>query len=137
MLHRHIADEARPLVVIDCPMPPSVNRLWRNRVGRSKPYISYRYAKWKRHFDSVIMATIPRPKMPGRFVASIILDERKRRHNSDADNRIKALLDALQRCEVIENDALATSVTVRWGPADGCRVYLYPDHSLRRAGDAA
>lgn len=114
-------------VVIDCPMPPSVNRLWRHRRDRKKPYLDARYASWKRVFDSIIMATVPRPKVRGHFAATITLSAAKRKDNSDADNRVKALLDALQKCAIIENDSLADSVTVCWGHApEGCRVMLIP-----------
>lgn len=112
-------------VVIDCPMPPSVNAIWRNRRGRSKPYLDERYATWKRVFDSIIMATVPRPKVLGNFIVSITLNAAKRK--GDADNRAKAVLDALQRCGIIENDKLADSVTIRWGYApDGCTVIVTP-----------
>lgn len=115
-------------VVIDCMMPPSVNRIWRSRRGANgKPsyYLDRRYETWKRTFDTVIMATRPRPKIAGHFHAYITLNELKRR--GDADNRAKAVLDALQRCEIIGNDKLADSVTIRWGHApEGCRIMLTP-----------
>tara|TARA_R110000868_G_scaffold408505_1_gene691772 strand:- start:593 stop:982 length:390 start_codon:yes stop_codon:yes gene_type:complete len=119
------------LVVIPCAYPPSVNRIWRARGGKNggKPsfYLDARYASWRRGFDASVMAMVPRPKVLGRFDVSITLSDAKRRSNSDADNRIKALLDALQRCQIIENDSLAESVTVRWGKApEGCLIVIYP-----------
>lgn len=112
-------------VIIECPMPPSVNALWRRSAGRSGMHIDRRYATWKRVFDSIIMATVPRPKVHGHFAATITLSDAARK--GDADNRAKAVLDALQRCAIIENDSLADSVTVRWGYApEGCRVMLTP-----------
>ena len=120
-------------VLIECPMPPSVNALWRRRAGTKGMYIDHRYATWKRVWDSIIMATVPRPKVRGHFAATITLSDRKRR--GDADNRAKAVLDALQRTGIIENDSLADSVTVCWGVApEGCRVMLVPlpDRSLTR-----
>lgn len=120
-------------IVIDCPMPPSVNALWRYSRQRKAPIISTRYATWKRVWDSIIMATVPRPKLLGHFAATITLSDKQRR--GDADNRAKAVLDALQRCDIIENDSLADSITVRWGFApEGCRVMLIPipDRSIPR-----
>ena len=118
------------LVCIPCSFPPSVNRIWRARTGaKGKPsfYLDRRYETWKRHFDNTIMAMVPRPKVLGRFDVSITLSDAKRRSNSDADNRVKVLLDALQRCAIIENDSLAESVTVRWGTApEGCLIVIYP-----------
>lgn len=112
-------------VSISCPIPPSVNRIWRNVRGRTKPHLDRRYETWRRVFDNIIMATRPRPKVSGHFIAIITLSDKKRRSNADADNRAKALMDALQRCEIIENDSLADSVTIRWGYApEGCMVTL-------------
>lgn len=108
------------------PMPPSVNRIWRSRRGSNgKPsfYLDRRYETWKRVVDNLVMATRPRPRITGHFTVSITLNEGKRR--GDADNRAKVILDALQRCAIIENDKLADSVLVRWGYApEGCRVDL-------------
>jgi Holliday junction resolvase RusA-like endonuclease len=112
-------------VVIDCPMPPSTNALWRRRNGQKSFYLAPRYATWKRAWDAIIMAMVPRPKVRGHFAATITLSDKKRR--GDADNRAKAILDALQRCAIIENDSLADSITIRWGFApEGCRVMLIP-----------
>lgn len=114
--------------VIDCPMPPSVNSLWRSgsgRGGKRQYFLSERYKTWKRVFDSIVMAMVPRPKVAGHFIASITLNANKRK--GDADNRAKAVLDALQRCGIIENDSLADSITVRWGYApEGCNIVLTP-----------
>lgn len=118
-------------VTIHCPLPPSVNRLWRNRKDRKAPYLDRRYATWKRVFDSIIMATVPRPKIGGSFIAVITLDRDKLHGNSDIDNRVKALMDALQKTKVIENDKLAESLTVRKGHApEGCRVTISPYRSV-------
>lgn len=126
------------IVTIHCPLPPSVNRLWRNRKGRGKPYLSDRYATWKRTFDNIIMAMVPRQKIKGAFIASITLDRDKLPPGSDPDNRIKALFDALQRAEIIENDKLAESITVRKGYApEGCTVVLSPYRSVTDGREAA
>jgi len=112
-------------VLIECPMPPSVNTLWRRRQGQHSMYLDGRYATWKRVFDSIVMAIVPRPKVKGHFAATITLSEKERR--GDVDNRAKAVMDALQRCAIIENDSLADSITIRWGFApEGCRVMLIP-----------
>lgn len=131
--------EPQPLVVIACSMPPSVNAIWRSRVGKGgKPsfYLDTAYREWRKAFDAAVMATRPRPRLAGPFLASITLDETHRR--GDVDNRAKAVLDGLQRCGVIENDSLATKVIIKWGVApEGCLVCLYPDHSIRRPQVAA
>lgn len=121
--------------IIELPLPPSVNRLWRNRRGRSAPYTSPRYATWKRAADNAYLAN-KRAWAPihGHFRAVVTLNAAKR-GNSDADNRLKALFDWLQRVELIENDKLCDTLTVEWGYApEGCRVALFPaPASARRA----
>lgn len=137
LVDRQEADAIPPpgLVTINLSFPPSVNRIWRSRTGHNgKPqfYLSPRYASWKRDNDNRVMAMRPRPRVKGRFSATITLSDKKRRANSDADNRVKAILDFLQRAEIIENDSLADAVTVRWGYApDGVRVVLMPSGALR------
>lgn len=117
------------MAVINLPFPPSVNRIWRSRRGHNgKPtfYLDRRYETWKRACDNLLMMHRRewRP-IAGRFSAIIILSEGRRR--GDADNRVKGVLDWLQRANLIENDSLADSVTVRWGYApEGCRVHLTP-----------
>lgn len=124
---------------IHCPMPPSVNAIWRSgrsKSGKKQFYSSDRYKTWKRVFDNIIMAMVPRPRIEGRFYVSIVLNEKRRR--GDADNRVKAVLDALQRCGIIEDDKLADSVSVRWGHApEGCSIFLYPLPDVTRPKEAA
>lgn len=109
---------------IDLPFPPSVNRLW--RAGRGRVHASPRYLSWKRAADNLALTQKPLPKVPGPFRATILLSEAHRR--GDADNLSKAVLDILQRWEVIDNDKLAETVTVRWchraEAPEGCRVLL-------------
>lgn len=111
---------------IHCPMPPSLNSIWRARRGaKGKPsfYLSRRYETWKRVFDNIILATRPKPRVTGHFTVAVTLNESKRR--GDADNRLKGLLDALQRAGIVENDKLADRVTIGWGYApQGCAIAI-------------
>ena len=61
----------------------------------------------------------------GPFELDMVLDE-TRRGRSDLDNRgLKVVLDWLQRVEIIDNDALAEKITLRWGEApEGARVQI-------------
>jgi Holliday junction resolvase RusA-like endonuclease len=122
------------MTTIDLAMPPSVNSIWRINRFRNKPYLSERYKTWKRDSDNRYLAN-KKTWLPvkGHFSARITLDE-KRRRNSDADNRIKCLLDFLQRVGLIENDKLCDSLTVTWGWApEGCRVLLQEHQATARA----
>lgn len=116
-------------LVIDLARPPSVNRIWRSRTGANgKPqfYLDGRYATWKRDCDNRCLAAgWHKTPIKGPFKATVTLDASRR--VGDADNRLKACLDWLQRAGIIENDKLAETVTVRWGRApEGCRVRLVP-----------
>lgn len=113
--------------IIDLPMPPSVNRIWRYSRVTGKAYLDTRYQTWKRVADNYYLEHkkdwLP---VPGHFKASVTLDI-KHRGRSDLDNRIKGLLDWLQRVEIIEDDKLCDGLTVTWGRApEGCRVRLTP-----------
>lgn len=115
--------------VIDLPLPPSVNGIWRSRRGHGgKPvfFLAPRYQTWKRAADNFFMAQkrIAKP-VAGEFIATITLNEKKLRKGSDIDNRVKAAMDWLQRSGLIENDKLARKLTVGFGVApEGCRITL-------------
>ena len=68
----------------------------------------------------------------GPFHATITIDRSKRKKNEDIDNRIKAILDFLERAALIENDSLAETVTIRWGHApEGASVRIIPTVEVR------
>lgn len=116
------------MITINLPWPPSVNRIWRQGKRKGSVYLDPKYKAWRDEADKVIMASRSQigPMITGRFTAFITLDETMRRKNTDADNRTKCVLDALQRMRVIENDALADRVDVSWGAAAGVRVSIFP-----------
>lgn len=120
-------------LVIDLTFPPSVNRIWRYRQGRKKPYLDSRYTSWKRVSDNLCLAAgWHKTPISGRFAVHITLSDKRRR--GDADNRVKPVLDWLQQAAIIENDSLADSVSVSWGYApEGCRVELTSVGAERRA----
>ena len=76
------------------PMPPSVNQIWRSaRVrGRLRVYRSKRYRSWATEAGWEIRAQRP-VHIAGWVRVTISLGLTKRR--SDADNRVKVLLDSL------------------------------------------
>lgn len=114
-------------VIIDLPLPPSVNRIWRhNKAGPKKVSISKEYAAWKRKADalSLHLAQFRGLKtIVGKFSVNIIV----RRNAGDLDNRIKGILDYLQSRAVILNDKYCERITIAWGDAPtGCRVKIVP-----------
>lgn len=113
-------------VTLELPWPPSVNRIWRQGKLKGQVYLDPDYRGWRLDADKTIMVARRNgnARVWGRFTAKLILDERQRRKNSDADNRVKVVMDALQRMMVIDDDALADKVSVEWGKANGVRVEL-------------
>jgi Holliday junction resolvase RusA-like endonuclease len=122
-------------IVLDLSMPPSVNAIWRSCRGRNgKPrfYLHPKYEAWKRECDGrVWTAGWPggwakaKQSLPIRIpvIVRVVLDAKRRR--GDCDNRLKVVLDLLQRSRIIANDSLVEKVSAEWGEAPiGCRVAI-------------
>jgi len=114
------------IVTIDLPFPPSLNGNW--KAGGGGIYASPRYKAWKEEAGWEIRRQKP-AKIDGRFEAEMVFarpDERKR----DLDNLAKPVLDALKAANVIEDDSLASRLTLAWGPiigsTKGARISLWP-----------
>jgi Holliday junction resolvase RusA-like endonuclease len=109
--------------VVDLPPPPSVNVTRRvNGAGQRK------LQKWKHQAGMAVMVAggLRRlTKMPGRFEATIILDEQQNR--LDLDNAAKCLIDYAKKLGLILDDApkFMRRVTIEWGDAPhGARLIL-------------
>jgi len=112
-------------VVLDIPVPPSVNR-----TRRVDPAAAREVEAWKKSADMLLMASgqfraATRAGLPERFELTIILSEEK--CGLDPDNPIKSAIDYLRRLELIKNDdkRYMRRLTVEWGEAPaGCRLVL-------------
>lgn len=118
------------MITLALPMPPSVNRIWRPVYanGKAKFVKRDRYLTWRQaaHGYYLEQGGHRQPKITGHFHAHIVLDASKR-GVSDADNRAKPVLDALQTFGAITNDKHCDRLTVEWGTAPaGCIVTLSP-----------
>lgn len=117
------------MIVIDCPIPPSLNRLWRKaRAGHI--YKNPKVAAWEKEFWHAIflLSARGRPAMiTGPFDAEILIYSKRRR---DADNNAKALLDACEHLGIISNDRNARRVIQEIVSKDraplGCRLTITP-----------
>lgn len=114
-------------IVLDLPMPPSVNRIWRaNRAGPNKVSRSPEYKQWIAHADHVAMSMGQfrgLKTIVGPFEAKIVLQ----RQRGDLDNRSKGILDWLQSRGVIADDKFCERLVLEWGDAPtGCRVTVTP-----------
>ncbi len=111
-------------IIIDCPVPPSQNRLW--RYGKGHVYKSAVYEQWAWEFF-IAWLDAGRPTIEGPFEAEILICPKRKR---DCDNNAKAILDTCQKLGVIRNDADAIRVVQelvdkRRAPA-GCRLRITP-----------
>ena len=112
-------------VELNLPFPPSTNRLW--RIAGRRLINSREYESWKKDADTAFYLQFARKKRPerlGSFDITVTLDH-KRRGRSDGDNRLKGLMDWLQRAGIIANDCGADDIRITWGEApEGCHVVL-------------
>ena len=117
-------------MIIDLPMPPSVNQIWSS--GRGRIFRSKRYKTWLRECDVLaLMHAWRKQKVSGRYCVLITLNNKKRR--GDCDNRIKAVLDWLRRAELTDDDRHCDEVIARWGDAPaGCRVLILESSNADR-----
>lgn len=138
-MHAPITDRpfAPPIVepivhVLDLPMPPSVNRIWR-KSNNGTLHKSSEYKAWIHEASLVLMCAGTlrgRKKIEGKFTA--IVEIRRdwtaiERNKFDLDNRTKAIFDFCQTHGFIQNDRDLEEYTVRWtatAAPRGCRVTL-------------
>lgn len=89
------------MLTVRLPWPPSTNRLTRCIQNRA---ISSREARAWRERASTVLASIPHPRGYAGDVAVRLEIEPYTFRRFDLDNRLKACLDLLQACGVIEDD---------------------------------
>lgn len=114
-----------PDVILDLPVPPSVNRTRKVHWKGHKKYLD-----WKKNAGLHLVANgqyRKAPRLLQRYELTITLDETKCK--LDPDNPVKAASDLLRSLEIITDDApkFARKITIEWGEApDGCRLTLRP-----------
>lgn len=116
-------------IIIDLPMPPSTNRIWRR--GRKGMIKSDEYVEWIQRADDEVMAAHALRgvhTINGGFSVLILLNATQRR--GDSDNRIKAVLDWAQSRRVVHNDSDCLQGFWAWvenheAPL-GCRLKIRP-----------
>lgn len=113
------------VIVVDLPLPPSVNRIWqRNKAGKKKVSRSPAYTRWIKAADALVMATGAHKGVKtirGPFNALIELSRAKLSEiGGDPDNRVKAILDYAQRIALIANDRNAEETRVRKADHENC-----------------
>ena len=91
-------------IILDLLPPISSNAIWRAVNGGMLK--SKRYRVWQEKCFALLMTQKQwrGKKIKGQFIATLILDEKKMRSNSDADNKIKAPVDVCKTLNLIVDD---------------------------------
>lgn len=101
------------MTTITLPWPPAVNNLFFNaaRGGRVK---SKRYASWSTEAWAMLLQQRPAP-VQGPFRLTVVA-ERPDNRRRDLDGLLKAPLDLLVACGIVQDDSLAQQLTIGWSP---------------------
>ena len=84
------------MIILDLPMPPSANHIWRS--GRGRVYRSPEYMAWRTEAGWLAKSCKP---IAGPVCIEIAVSPKGR---GDVDNRIKPTIDALVSSGLIEGD---------------------------------
>lgn len=121
------------MIELDLPFPPSVNRIWR-KVGR-KTLISRDYRKWKTDAKNMLNAQWLCKENPAwladRLSVEIYLTPDSYRR-WDIDNRVKAVLDALEGTWIEDDHQIDRLLVVRLekDSVSKCLVRLAPHQNM-------
>lgn len=118
-----LADLPAP-VRFTMPTPPSANHLFKNVKGVGRVKAS--------HYDDFIrmgVAAIRRQgveAIPGRVI--VIASVERMSDQADIDNRMKAMLDAIVKAKIIDDDRFVTWLPINWLPAANglSHIAIYP-----------
>lgn len=94
------------------PWPPSMNSQWRNVDGRA--VLSLAARKWKAAADKEVQWQRPMTFGTARVKVSVDLHAPNLRRY-DIDNRVKLLLDSLQRMHVVADDSQVDVLIINRG----------------------
>lgn len=112
-------------VRLDLPYPPSVNTYW--RANGHRRYISPAGVKFTEEVSLVVKMQKPRTFGDKQVAISVMIHPRSKR-KFDLDNTLKAILDALMKAGMYDDDSQIESIEIARGEhIDGGKavVYLY------------
>lgn len=106
------------------PVPPSVNKMFRNVPGKGRCRTKL-YDTWKHEAGWRLRAQKP-AHVAGQVLLLIAVE--RSWDMADIDNRTKALLDLLVTHKVIEDDSKVVGFCIAWAPMreDDARLLIFP-----------
>lgn len=112
---------ARAPIVLDLPVPPSVNKVRKVDWAAARQHRS-----WIAAADALVMS---RGRLPPAIIGpwKMVVTMSDALWLIDPDNGLKCLIDFCRRIDLIENDSprFAREITLRWGEApEGVRVTI-------------
>lgn len=97
-------------LILTLPLPPSVNRLTA-KLGNTSPDVK----KWLAVVDPLILSLKPLPPtIKGPYSLRVVFSE-KQFGRFDIDNRLKVLMDYLERIEIVSNDKNCRKLVAEFG----------------------
>ena len=119
-----VTDEHGPYI-FTLPMPPSVNKMFRNVRGRGRVKTNI-YVDWTGHAGWVLKRQWHSEPLTTRCLAVVSVERSSLA--ADVDNRVKAIFDLLVSGRVIRDDSLITAFAAAWAPPGSrlARIQLIP-----------
>lgn len=100
-------------VILELPWPPSINKTWAPRKNGRGMYMTPTAKQWHKDANLLLRYQLgPHTAMQGRLKVVMALTPPKL--SGDIDNRIKAVLDALQHAGVMQNDQQVKRLEIDW-----------------------
>ncbi len=102
------------MVRLELPYPPSVNTYW--RANGHRRFISPAGVKFTNEVSQIVQEVNPRRFGDKQVAVSIVIHPRSKR-KFDLDNTLKAILDALMKANVYNDDSQIERIEIKRGEA--------------------
>lgn len=123
------------MIALHFPIPPALDVLRPVHGGKARK--AERYKVWERSAKNHLVAQggDRLPKVEGRHTLTVILDDRRQRH--DGEKRLRVLEDFLAHgAGLVAQGCIPESTTLRWGHAPvGCTVLIDQLADMVRAAE--
>jgi|TARA_R110002050_G_scaffold205306_5_gene341057 crossover junction endodeoxyribonuclease RusA len=115
----------KPTVRLELPYPPSVNSYW--RANGHRRFISKEGVAFTKEVDLIVKQSRAKSFGENRIAISVMIHPRSKR-KFDLDNTLKAILDALMKAGMYNDDSQIDFIEIARGeavPKGAAIIYLY------------